>query len=166
MVDTNVRRVLTRALLPGVLVWVIVVALGMLVMGPLGEIQAEEAVTDGFERMRTPLLNTVTHIWSSVDDTWPTILSAIAYGLIILAVTRRWWWGVVPVLAITLESSIFVIATHVVGRPRPDVSRLDEAPPTSSFPSGHTAAAFALYLSIALVAVSYTHLTLPTSDLV
>lgn len=151
-VASAAKDILTRAVLPGVVVWLVIVGLGMLIMGPLGEIQAEEAITDGFERARNPFLDTVTHIWSSVDDTWPTIVSGIAYGLIILWLTRRWWWGLVPVLAITLESSIFVIATHVVGRPRPEVSRLDAAPPTSSFPSGHTAAAFALYLSLALLA--------------
>lgn len=146
------RDILTRALLPGLVVWLVIVGLGMLIMGPLGEIQAEEAVNDSFVRARNPSLDTVTHIWSSVDDTWPTIVSGIVFGLIILWLTRRWWWGLVPVLAITLESSIFVIATRVVSRPRPEVSRLDEAPPTSSFPSGHTAAAFALYLSVALLA--------------
>ena len=62
-------------------------------------------------------------------------------------------FGSMPVLAITLESTIFVTATHLVGRPRPEVSRHDPAPPTSSFPSGHAAAAMALWLSIALLSL-------------
>ena len=156
-VSSAAKDILNRAVLPGVVVWLIIVGLGALIMGPLGEIQAEEAVNDWFESVRTPFFDGLTLIWSSIDDTWPTIVSAIIYGLIILVITRRWWWGIVPVLAISLESSIFVAATHLVGRPRPDVSRLDEAPPTSSFPSGHTAAAFALYLSVALVAQRSRH---------
>jgi undecaprenyl-diphosphatase len=38
-----------------------------------------------------------------------------------------------------------------VHRPRPDVVQLDAAPPTSSFPSGHTAAAIALYGCLAIL---------------
>jgi undecaprenyl-diphosphatase len=40
-----------------------------------------------------------------------------------------------------------------VDRDRPDVAHLDGAPPTSSFPSGHTAASVALYGSLAVIAV-------------
>jgi membrane-associated phospholipid phosphatase len=39
----------------------------------------------------------------------------------------------------------------VVNRPRPDVLHLDDAPPTSSFPSGHTAAAVAFYGCLAVI---------------
>jgi membrane-associated phospholipid phosphatase len=41
--------------------------------------------------------------------------------------------------------------TATVHRPRPPVVRLDVAPPTSSYPSGHTAAAVALYGCIAIL---------------
>jgi len=37
------------------------------------------------------------------------------------------------------------------------VEMLDPAPPTSSFPSGHTAAAFALYLALLLLAFHIPH---------
>jgi len=40
----------------------------------------------------------------------------------------------------------------IVGRDRPDVDRLEEAPPTSSFPSGHTGASTAFYLSLLFLA--------------
>ena len=39
----------------------------------------------------------------------------------------------------------------LVDRARPAVHRLDTAPPTSSFPSGHTAAAVVLYVGLALI---------------
>ena len=40
----------------------------------------------------------------------------------------------------------------LVDRARPPVvHRLDTAPPTSSFPSGHTAAAVVLYVGLALI---------------
>ena len=41
--------------------------------------------------------------------------------------------------------------TLFVDRARPPVHHLDAAPPTSSFPSGHTAAAIVLYVGLILV---------------
>lgn len=54
-----------------------------------------------------------------------------------------------PVMAGELLT--FLCVTLVVHRPRPPVARLDVAPETSSFPSGHTAAAVALYGCIAIL---------------
>ena len=53
--------------------------------------------------------------------------------------------------ALLAEVTIFVGATIVVPRDRPDVNQLDVSPPTSSFPSGHTAAATALMFSLAII---------------
>ena len=50
------------------------------------------------------------------------------------------------------EVVMFLTVTAVVARPRPDVEQLDPAPPTSSFPSGHTYAAFVLWGGIAALA--------------
>jgi undecaprenyl-diphosphatase len=50
------------------------------------------------------------------------------------------------------EVAIFLLVTLLVDRPRPPVRHLDYAPPTSSFPSGHTAAAIALYGALAVLA--------------
>jgi undecaprenyl-diphosphatase len=49
------------------------------------------------------------------------------------------------------ELLVFLVVTAVVNRPRPDVPLLDAAPPTSSFPSGHTAAAVAFYGCLAVI---------------
>jgi membrane-associated phospholipid phosphatase len=46
---------------------------------------------------------------------------------------------------------VFLVTTLVIARPRPTVPRLDVSPPTSSFPSGHTAAAIALYVGLAII---------------
>ena len=50
------------------------------------------------------------------------------------------------------EVLIFLLVTMLVDRDRPPVRHLDEAPPTSSFPSGHTAATIALWGSLAVLA--------------
>jgi membrane-associated phospholipid phosphatase len=63
----------------------------------------------------------------------------------------RWYESWVVVAAIAGELLVFLAVTATVQRERPPVERLDPAPPTSSFPSGHTAAALALYGCVALV---------------
>jgi hypothetical protein len=66
------------------------------------------------------------------------------------------WCGVTWLLtrdrrsAVALETACFVASAALVGRPRPDgVWRPEQPHATSSFPSGHTAAAFALHGTLA-----------------
>lgn len=55
-----------------------------------------------------------------------------------------------PAAVLALETACFVASAALVGRPRPEgVWRPDPPHPTSSFPSGHTAAAFALHGTLA-----------------
>jgi membrane-associated phospholipid phosphatase len=55
-----------------------------------------------------------------------------------------------PAAALALETACFVASAALVGRPRPDgVWRPEQPHATSSFPSGHTAAAFALHGALA-----------------
>ena len=63
----------------------------------------------------------------------------------------RWRESLVVIYAVIGETAIFVSTTFFIDRPRPRVPHLDEAPPTSSFPSGHTAAAVCFYGSIAAI---------------
>jgi undecaprenyl-diphosphatase len=55
------------------------------------------------------------------------------------------------VLTTAGEGTMFVLITLAVHRNRPPVTHLDISPPTSSFPSGHTAAAVCCYGAIAAV---------------
>ncbi|MHC9293179.1 phosphatase PAP2 family protein [Mycobacterium sp. LTG2003] len=63
----------------------------------------------------------------------------------------RWRESLMVIYAVTGETAIFVATTLFIDRPRPSVPHLDEAPPTSSFPSGHTAAAVCFYGSVAAI---------------
>jgi undecaprenyl-diphosphatase len=65
---------------------------------------------------------------------------------------RGWREAVLLVVAVAGQAAIFVCITAVVHRERPDVMHLDDAPPTSSFPSGHTGAAVVLYGGLAVIA--------------
>ena len=66
----------------------------------------------------------------------------------------RWRESIFLLAALLGEVTIFVCTTLIIDRPRPPVPHLDDAPPTSSFPSGHTAAAVTLYGALALIALS------------
>jgi membrane-associated phospholipid phosphatase len=92
---------------------------------------------------------------SAVGSRLADTMTVIALGLVVATVV---WWrrrdlGAVGILAIALvlEVTVFVTTTVVVDRARPPVRHLDAVPPTSSFPSGHTAAAIALYIGLAII---------------
>lgn len=78
----------------------------------------------------------------------------IANGALWCGVT---WWltrdrhsAVAPGAALALETACFVGAAALVGRPRPSgVWRPEQPHATSSFPSGHTAAAVAIHTTLA-----------------
>jgi len=147
------RDVFVRAVLPAVAIFLGIVGFGLLLKGPLlGLDKAEDGVSTWFEDERTATYNTITNFMSMVGNTE----YVIGVGVIVCAIvwwrTKEWWFAVVPLIAISLQATIFVIAAAVVGRDRPPVERLDPTPPTSSYPSGHVGASTALYVSFALMA--------------
>jgi undecaprenyl-diphosphatase len=108
-----------------------------------------------FADHRTHLANGASWLGSHLAETAPVIAIAAAVVLLLLWVHRP-----LPAAflasALVLEVTAFLTATLVIDRARPDVARLDSAPPTSSFPSGHSAAAVALYAGLALIVTSIT----------
>ncbi|HEX3285604.1 MAG TPA: phosphatase PAP2 family protein [Mycobacterium sp.] len=95
------------------------------------------------------------------ESKFVTMLSAtptIVVLTVVAAAVFRWMFGrwresLVVIYAVVGETAVFMATTMLIDRPRPAVPRLDEAPPTSSFPSGHTAAAICFYGSIAAIAL-------------
>ena len=92
---------------------------------------------------------------SKIITTLSETLTIITLTALAAAVCRwkfgRWRESLVVIYAVIGETAIFVATTLFIDRPRPSVPHLDEAPPTSSFPSGHTAAAVCFYGSIAAI---------------
>lgn len=151
-VGSAVRDAFVRAVAPAVALWAAIVGIGLLIKGPLGGLPSEEGISKDAQGVRTPRWDDVTLVWSHIGNTEIVIgVCVIAVGLLWWG-TRQWWVAVIPAIAISLQATVFVIATAVVGRPRPHVAHLDPAPPTSSYPSGHVGAATALYVSFALLA--------------
>lgn len=151
-IGSALRDLALRAVLPGLVVFAALVGVGKIIMGPLKtQAEAEDGPNTWAQSLRTPFWDSVTHWWSWVGNTEVAIPIMLVIAVIIYATTKQWWVAVIPGLAMALQASIFVAATHLTDRQRPDVPHLDPAPPTSSFPSGHVGAAFALYWSTALV---------------
>jgi len=111
----------------------------------------ENSVNRWFEAHRTPTLDTVTHIASSLAETLTCVVVLIVAMGVLRLWLGRWRESVALLLALAGEVVIFITVSALVERSRPDVSQLDDAPPTSSFPSGHTGAAVALYGSLAVI---------------
>ena len=149
------RNVLLRALVPAFALWLGIAAFGQLLIGPLvGWNLSESALNRSLQDTRSQTWDSVTAVWSHVGNT-EIIIGVCAVAVVVLWWrTRRWWFAVIPAIAISLQAAVFVAATLVTGRPRPDVPHLDPAPPTSSYPSGHVGASVALYISFAIMATT------------
>jgi undecaprenyl-diphosphatase len=138
----------------GILLWLGLSAVGIGLWRGLGNswiVDEDKAVSRWFAARRTPTLDTLTHYGTLMAET----VTAIALTAILVVVLRvwlgRWRESIAVLVSILGELFVFLLVTNTVGRPRPPVPRLDVAPPTSSFPSGHTAAAVALYGCLALI---------------
>jgi len=84
----------------------------------------------------------------------PTIVGLTALAAVVFRwVFGRWRESLVVIYAVVGETAVFMATTLFIDRPRPSVPHLDVAPPTSSFPSGHTAAAVCFYGSVAAIAI-------------
>ncbi|MCC2333563.1 phosphatase PAP2 family protein [Cellulomonas wangsupingiae] len=151
------RDLVRRVLLPAAALWCVVVGTGLLVTGPLGGLPAEASINEWFVTQRTPALDAVTTVLSAIGQTEFLIGACLLAMALIWWRTRQWWYAIIPGLAVAVQAVIFLTSALVVGRERPEVEHLDHAPPTSSFPSGHTGAATAFYLTMAFGAQRITH---------
>jgi membrane-associated phospholipid phosphatase len=102
-----------------------------------------------FVTQRTDSWNAVSGSITFMLDTVPVICVALV-AVTLFVIRHHVAEALAIVVGLTLEITVFLSVTFVVARPRPDVPRLSSTPTTSSFPSGHTAAAVVLYGGIAL----------------
>lgn len=146
------RDVGVRVLLPAIALWAVIVGIGKIIEGPFGGLQSESSVNRSMQSGRTPFWDNVTMVWSHIGNTEVVIGVCVLMVALTWWLTREWWLAVVPAIAIAVQATVFVVATTVTGRDRPDVEHLDPAPPTSSYPSGHVGASTALYVTLAAMA--------------
>jgi membrane-associated phospholipid phosphatase len=119
--------------------------------------QRDGALVQWFAGHRTALLDTLSGPAAELGNTWVVVgvgvVAAAAAGFL----QRRWRPVLVLAVALCGELAIFLTVTALIDRPRPPVPHLDaQLPPTSSFPSGHTAASICLYGAVAAIVVAGT----------
>jgi membrane-associated phospholipid phosphatase len=81
----------------------------------------------------------------------PIVAGLIAFAC---AVLRKWRLAAFLVFALAVESASYRVTTLVVHSHRPRVARLENLPVNAGYPSGHTAAAIAVYCGLALLLTS------------
>ncbi|MFD9391047.1 diacylglycerol kinase family protein [Streptomyces sp. NPDC060000] len=137
----------------------LMVGLGLLITGPargLWPMTVEDDVNEGFEHARTGTLTTLSFLGSEAGDTLTVIAVTVlaCAGLILIPRLPMWRQAAFLAVAVSLQSLVFLVITESVDRHRPEVHRLDASPPTSSYTSGHTGAATAIYGGLAVLALS------------
>jgi undecaprenyl-diphosphatase len=139
-----------------VLLWGVLALLGELMTHVLntGAVHtADLSVDTWLARHRSGPWNAVTFVGVTMAQTETAIGLTVLVVLFLRWRLGRWSESLIVITVMAGELLIFFGVTATTHRPRPPVPRLDAAPPTSSFPSGHTAAAVALYGSIAVLAL-------------
>jgi len=148
------KTVAVRLVGGAVALWALLFLIGLLVTHVLAPGQGQSVDLDvdvWFAAHRTGFWNPLTAFGSRLADTTTAIAVTVVVVLLLRWRLRRWYESWIVFAAITGELLVFLAVTATVNRPRPPVVRMDAAPPTSSFPSGHTAAAVALYGAIAIL---------------
>jgi membrane-associated phospholipid phosphatase len=144
-----------------VVMTVLLIALGLMLTKLLdgGPVDTwDNSVNQWFVAQRTSTLNSVSSLGSALGETLTII--GIAVGVaIVLSIGRHWRELGFLLAGLTVEATTALTASTLVNQSRPNVPRLDAAPPTASFPSGHTAAAIVLYVSLAIVLSSFVRST-------
>lgn len=116
-------------------------------------LESEIEVNRDLVDARTPTWDDISGVVTIAGDSLVVGPVALVVGLLLRWVLNRWRESLFIVAAVLGHWAVFLSAGMLVDRRRPDVPRLDEAPATSSFPSGHTGAALALYAALAVVVV-------------
>jgi undecaprenyl-diphosphatase len=158
-VRAELKHAVPRLLAGAVVVYLLLAGTGLLVTHVLSHSTLghwDSAVSRWFYHHRTGTLNTLTHYGSGLSDTRTAIVVTAVLFVGLRIVRGRWRESVVVLVSIVGELTIFLGVTSTVHRHRPPVPHLDPAPPTSSFPSGHTGAAVALYIGLAVTLLIVT----------
>jgi membrane-associated phospholipid phosphatase len=114
---------------------------------------ADERVNDWLAAHRTASRTQLSLIGSIMSGgvVLPVVVGVTALGCALL---RRWRIAAFVVFVLGVESASYRITTLVIHRHRPTVPRLEDLPVNASYPSGHTAAAIAVYCGFALLLAS------------
>lgn len=114
---------------------------------------ADRSVPGWMEDNRRPWLTDASAVASIIGDV-PILPILVALTILVALVIRRFRIGAFLLTAILVEVTLYRVGALAVPRDRPDVARLDVLPVDESFPSGHVAASFVVYIGLALLITS------------
>jgi membrane-associated phospholipid phosphatase len=154
--DTNrlAGRVALRLVVAAAVMTGLLIGIGLLLTRTLRghwPVNAEDRVNRWFAANRTGTRDTLTHYGSWVGETLTIIIGTGVAALVLRLVLHRWRESLFLIAAVAGQAIAFFCTQLVIERQRPHEHRLDHSPPTSSFPSGHTGAALALYGGLAVI---------------
>ena len=155
----SLLAILWRLLAGWLLVLAVVVATGLTLaaVGPdVPGLASEDDLDVALVGLRTPVLDDVTSGFSHLANTGAIVTTMVVAAVLLRRLLHRWRESLFVVSATLGQSAVFLVTTLLVSRERPHVAHLDRSPPTSSFPSGHTGAAIALYAALAVVVLRRT----------
>lgn len=150
-----VRTLGAQVLLPTAIWLAVLVTVGWLLSRPLKDaVSFEDGVSRSFAAARTPFWNSATNAMSLMANTGTIIITTAVAAAVYWYLSRRLREVVTLWTGVAMQALVFLLTTLAVDRPRPGVPKLDESPPTSSFPSGHTGAASALYFGLVILCLT------------
>jgi len=154
----NPVRVFIVALLAGyALLVTAMVFLGLVlihVLLPIGGLEdADEDFSQWLADNRSPTQEDISWVGSTLSG-GHVIPAVIGIGLVTFLIMRRWLLAAFVLLVVAVESATYRVTSLIVERERPDVERLESLPVDASYPSGHTAAAVAMYGGLLLLLAS------------
>ncbi|WP_410814672.1 phosphatase PAP2 family protein [Micromonospora sp. 067-2] len=158
----TVVQIVRRVLLPVSLLLGVMVLLGVLVTRVFARtwpFTVEDAVNRELAGDRTAGWNNVSLVFSTMASTQMIIVVTVLAALTLRLWLKRWREPLFLCAAVIAQALVFLLTTLAIDRRRPAVEHMDVSPPTSSFPSGHTSAAVALYVGIAVLLALQTRST-------
>jgi undecaprenyl-diphosphatase len=159
--DNRVHPVVVTAIV-GFVGWLVLAALAIglgalvthyVVGHSLG--QGDLDIAKWFAERRTDTWNSLSKVGSYFAET-VTVFVVVAIALVVLAIKRAWAQCGLLIIAMAAEGGVYLTATYFISRNRPAVPRLEDLILADSYPSGHTAAAMALYGSLCIIVWSLT----------
>jgi YegS/Rv2252/BmrU family lipid kinase len=159
-VITRNARIAAKVLVSLAVVYAALVGVGLLltkVLDDSGLNTAENHINTWLAHHRDKPLDDLTYVLSGLGNTAAIIVAMVVVAVAMRFALKRWRESVFLVVAVSGQALVFFCVQLTVTRQRPHVHRLDSSPPTSSFPSGHTGAATALYVASALLVAWYVH---------
>ncbi len=134
-------------------------ALGLLVTAVLTDTwlgRFDRSVVQWFVEVRTPALTTAVETVSTLSGTRTVLAVGLALAVLGLALAASRRPVVFVVVTLVGEVTLYFLSSQVVSRARPAVADLTSGLPSgASWPSGHAAAATALYGALAAMVIAY-----------